>query len=52
VLEHTRPDRKRLRGLFVLLVCLSACALTVSVLMIEAMFRVFDGVSTGQIYAP
>jgi hypothetical protein len=46
------PDRKRLRGLYVLLVCLSACALTVSMLMIGVMFQVFDGVPTEQIYAP
>ena len=46
------PDRKRPRGLCVLLVCLSVCALTVSMLMIGVMFQVFDGVSTKQIYAP
>jgi hypothetical protein len=47
-----RPDRKRLRELYALLVCSSACALTVSMLMIEGTFQVFDGAPTEQIHAP
>jgi hypothetical protein len=46
------PDRKRLRGLYVLLACSSAFVLTVSKLMIGVTFQVFDGVPTEQIHAP
>jgi hypothetical protein len=47
-----RPDRKKLRGRFVLLVYSSACALTAFKLRIGVTFQVFDGVSTEQIHAP